>query len=204
MLSLIRPMPFLLVVSLSAFGTSSSAQESTSDAPQYDDGNALVLPQDYRSWPFLGAGLGLTYEEGGASEEAPLFTQVFVNPSAYRGFLETGSWPDKSLFVLELREPASEVSINQSGFFPSDLSGLEAEVKDSRFDDGWAYFSFGNASSGFLSVAAPLPLESATGMSAAPCIECHTAHGAVERTFVQFYPTLFDIAREKGTLKPDY
>ena len=50
----------------------------------------------------------------------------------------------------------------------------------------------------------PLPRESATGMSAAPCIECHTDHGAVERTFVQFHPTLLDIAREKGTLKPDY
>jgi hypothetical protein len=32
-----------------------------------------------------------------------------------------------------------------------------------------------------------------------------TDDGALaERTFVQFYPTLLEVAREKGTLKPDF
>ena len=42
------------------------------------------------------------------------------------------------------------------------------------------------------------------GEAAAPCVECHTEHTAVERTFVQFYPTLLEVAREKGTLKPGF
>ncbi len=34
----------------------------------------------------------------------------------------------------------------------------------------------------------------------ADCYSCHTAHGAVDTTFVQFYPTLLPIARSKRTL----
>ncbi len=46
--------------------------------------------------------------------------------------------------------------------------------------------------------------EPLAGNDVAACIECHTDHAAVERTFVQFYPTFLEIAREKGTLKSDY
>jgi aspartate oxidase len=43
-----------------------------------------------------------------------------------------------------------------------------------------------------------------SGNRVAACIACHTEHTAVERTFVQFYPTLLDVAREKGTLKTGF
>ena len=49
------------------------------------------------------------------------------------------------------------------------------------------------------SAAAPL-----TGDAVRSCVECHTQHTAVERTFVQFYPTLLEVARRKGTLKPAF
>jgi hypothetical protein len=48
-------------------------------------------------------------------------------------------------------------------------------------------------------VAKPL-----AGDEVASCVQCHSEHGAVERTFVQFYPHLLDVAREKGTLKPGH
>ncbi len=75
---------------------------------------------------------------------------------------------------------------------------LEAEVKDSRFEDGWAFFDLGPANA-LRETAAPL-----SGERVARCIECHTKHTAVERTFVQFYPTLLEVARAKGTLKPGF
>ena len=75
---------------------------------------------------------------------------------------------------------------------------LEAEVKDSRFADGWAFFNFGRGAD-LTEVAAPL-----SGAAAAPCVQCHTQETAVERTFVQFYPTLLEVARQKGTLKPGF
>ena len=38
----------------------------------------------------------------------------------------------------------------------------------------------------------------------ADCYSCHAAHGAVDTTFVQFYPTLLPIAKSKGTLSAGY
>jgi hypothetical protein len=38
----------------------------------------------------------------------------------------------------------------------------------------------------------------------ADCYSCHQAHGAVDTTFVQFYPTLLPIAQEKKTLSASY
>ncbi|HUL13029.1 MAG TPA: hypothetical protein VLU73_12785, partial [Methylococcaceae bacterium] len=36
------------------------------------------------------------------------------------------------------------------------------------------------------------------------CHTCHGKNGAVENTFVQFYPTLLPVAERKGTLKASY
>ena len=38
----------------------------------------------------------------------------------------------------------------------------------------------------------------------ANCYSCHQEHGVVDTTFVQFYPTLMPIAKDKGTLIADY
>ena len=176
-------------------------QQVTADGPRYQSGDALELPTEYRAWPFIGAGLGMTYEgeEGTPAQVAsPTFSHAFVNPSSYTSFLKTGVWPNGTVFVLEFRQSATEGSINVGGRFATNLVQLEAEVKDSRFEDGWAYYVFGQGDS-MLEVADPLPPDQATR-----CVECHSTHGAVERTFVQFYPTLLDVAREKGTLKPEF
>ena len=36
------------------------------------------------------------------------------------------------------------------------------------------------------------------------CLSCHSQHGAVDNTFVQFYPTLLEVAKTKGTVKSNY
>ena len=163
-------------------------QPAPIDGPQYGNGNALVRPANYREWIFLGSGLGMTYD---ASAAGTTFTNVFVNPAAYRGFMNTGRWPDKSVFVLEFRASATEAPPNTNGRFQTRLVGIEAEVKDARFPDGWAFYNFRGADS-----AAPL-----AGQDVASCVECHTKNTAVERTFVQFYPTLLEVATKMGTVK---
>ena len=173
------------------------AQQSQRDGPRYD-GMRLVRPGDYREWPFLGSGLGLTYMEANAANAAPPFTNVFVNPSSYRRFIETGTWPNQTVFVLESRRSETNAAPNVGGRFQGEMLGLEAEVKDARFPDGWAFFNFGRAPT-LTSAAAPL-----TGDAVRACVECHTQHTAVERTFVQFYPTLLEVARRKGTVKPAF
>ena len=78
------------------------------------------------------------------------------------------------------------------------MAALEVAVKDTkRFPDGgWAYFDFSNRN-GAPESAAPLP-------KTASCYACHANNTAVENMFVQFYPTLFDVAKRLGTVKPTY
>jgi hypothetical protein len=173
------------------------ARQSAGEAIRYVNGNHLVLPADYREWVWVSSGLGMTYEgEAARTGRPPTFTNVFVNPSSYRSFLNTGRWPDRTLFILEFRASTSQGSINTGGHFQGALVGIEAEVKDARFPDGWAFFNFGDR------VTANASTEPIA--DAARCVECHTRHTAVERTFVQFYPTLLDAARKHGTVKPGF
>jgi hypothetical protein len=164
-------------------------------APQYAKRTNLIRPTDYREWVFVSSGLGMTYDNGRPSA-APSFGNVFVNPSSYRAFMRTGKWPDRTIFILEIRASGGEASINKAGRFQTSLAGVEAEVKDSRFPDGWAFFNFGRGGS-LIDTAEPLPASEG-------CVECHTKNTAVERTFVQFYPTLMEVARRMGTVKPNF
>jgi hypothetical protein len=171
-----------------------SAQQN--DGPQYAAGtNRLLRPANYREWIFLSSSLGLNYPPPGAAAGPQRFDNVFVNPSSYRSFLQTGKWPDKTIFVLEFREVGSEKAESRNGRFQTGLQGIESDVKDSRFADGWGFFGFGANDKD----AAPL-----SGDTVQRCIDCHSAHTAVERTFVQFYPVLFDVAKRMGTVKPNY
>jgi hypothetical protein len=174
----------------------STAGQQQSEAPRYTNGSNLIRPPDYREWVFLSSGLGMDYTPEPGAKSSPSFGNVFVNPSSYREFMKTGKWPDKTTFVLEFRASTSEGSINKAGRFQAQLVGVEAEVKDSKFPDGWAFFNFGRGAA-MTDSAAPLPVD-------AGCVECHTKNTAVERTFVQFYPTLLDVARRMKTVKPGF
>jgi hypothetical protein len=192
-----------LAAIVAASMTAVDGQTIEEDGPRYQNETTLIRPDDYRDWQFLSSGLGMTYEAevrdfAGAESRPQRFQNVFVNRSSYGSFVETGSWPDGTIFVLEIRAAATEASINRAGRFQTELVALEAEVKDSRFPDGWAFFDFGRAGT-LREMAEPL-----TGDRVARCVQCHTEHTAVERTFVQFYPTLLEVAREKGTLRPGF
>jgi len=67
-----------------------------------------MRPQNYREWIFLSSGLGMTYGALAAPEQR--FDNIFVNRDAYRGFLETGHWPDQTILLLEVRSAESKGS----------------------------------------------------------------------------------------------
>src|SRR4051794_20486421 len=72
-----------------------SAQTFAGDGPQYVAGtNNLISPDNYREWIFVGSSLGLNYPAPGQPAGPSQFESVFVNPSSYRSFLQTGKWPD--------------------------------------------------------------------------------------------------------------
>jgi cytochrome P460 len=198
-------MKYLRVAGVCLFAAALHAQQPVPAAPagpQYTAGGELIRPADFREWMFVTSGLGMTYNQPTPrpdSEQAgpvrtPSFTNVYVNPSSYRAFMKTGQWPDKTIFILEVRASTSEGSINKGGHFQTNLVVIEASVKDeARFPGKWAYFDFGR--------------DMKTQVVALPrterCYACHTDNGAVDNTFVQFYPTLLEVATKMGTVKAE-
>ncbi|HLG58800.1 MAG TPA: cytochrome P460 family protein [Vicinamibacterales bacterium] len=185
----------LVLAYIAAFTVTTDGQ-ATDSGPRYVNGMNLARPADYREWVYLSSGLGMEYNPVPGQQQGQSFGNVFVNPSSYRAFMKTGKWPDRTVFVLEFRASKSEGSINKAGRFQGDLVGLEAEVKDARFPDGWGFFNFSQKGT-IVNTAEPLPLS-------AGCAECHTKNTAVERTFVQFYPTLMEVARKMGTVNKGF
>jgi len=164
-----------------------SSAESPQDVVQYTNGDELVRPQSYREWVFVSAGFRLSNNPSPA--EGATFTNVFVSPSAYRQFLVTGNWPDKTVLVEEKRMSSNKGSLNQTSQFQTDLVGISVKVKDAaRFQDQWAYFSFDSAA------------QTSKANPKAACWQCHHDHGGVDSTYVQFYPTLKPVAQKFGTL----
>lgn len=163
------------------------------DGPQYTRDGMMRLPANYREWVFLSSGLAMTYGPTGQTnaEGNPRFDNVFVSPAAYKSFQKTGAWPDKTVMVLEIRDSDSHVSINKGGRVQTGVAAVEVHVKDTaRFKGGWAFFGFAKGDTAKLIPAT------------ANCYSCHSEHGAVDTTFVQFYPTLIDVAKQKGKFKP--
>ena len=191
----------LLLTSGIAWSRMPAAQvpPSSVEGPIYSGSGQLIRPTNYREWVYVTSGLGMTYGPAqAAADRPPLFDNVFVTREAYREFMRSGTWPDKTMFILEIRRAEENVSINNGGRTQGPLAFIEAAVKDlKRFPDGgWGYFSF-DSPQGLTDQAAPLP-------ATAPCYSCHKTNTAVENTFVQFYPTLFEVAKRLGTVKAAY
>ena len=186
------------------------APTRVTDGARFTASGAVVRPADYREWVYLTSGLGMSYapeavaeraQATAAGQERPaVFDNVFVNRQSYRAFMQTGRWPEGTMFILELRRGERHVSIDTGGQTQSAVMGLEAAVKDSaRYAStgGWAYFGLGGGRNPLVESAMPNP-------PTASCYACHGEHTAVENTFVQFYPTLLEVAQKMGTVKPTY
>jgi hypothetical protein len=179
-----------VTIALSAGRNETSA--TVTAGPQFTADGKLVRPENYRRWVYVSSGYGMSYSQK-AADSMVMFTNVFVTPAAYDYYLANGNWPDKTMFVLELYGSTSQGSINKHGSYQSEFMGLDVEVKDEkRFADKWAYFGFNTTEKA----------AGATTPSKNDCWKCHETNAAVEHSFVQFYPELLKVAREKGTIKP--
>lgn len=210
--------PLVLVLALVGFGLRAHTPSAVAAAPAgYPAPAATVtVPPDYRSWAYVTTGLSMKYKEEktttmgavpGAHAVQPLaqtaaggqvFHNVFVTPAAFQYFVANGHWPDKTMFVLEIRAAVNkDQPFLTKGLYQAEIVDLKAELRDdARYPaDKWKWFSF-TQKNGAWQPAAPEPNAS--------CFECHTKHGAVDKSFVQFYPTLYPIAKAKGTLNPGF
>jgi hypothetical protein len=146
------------------------------EAPRYV-GDRLERPRGYERWIAVGASLGLGYSENASPHEA--FHQVFIAPSAFDAFRETGCFPEGTMLALEIAAVGSSVLPARTGRFADVREALEIAVKDRRQPGGWAYYSFGD---GTRATAPPF--------KASDCASCHRTHAQTDNVFTQFYPRL--------------
>jgi hypothetical protein len=161
------------------------AQPAPANPLTYTADGRLEFPQAYRKWVYLTSGLDMSYLPD-RLRSLSTFGNVFVNPEAYDAFVASGTWPDKTVLVLEVRRAEQNASINRAGRSQGDIVQTELHVKDAaRFEGDWAFFAFRDETP-----AAVIP-------RTANCYSCHQEHAAVDTTFVQFYPTLLPIPVRK-------
>ena len=183
----------IAIAALSLAAAVAATAQTPGAGPSYTAKGEMQYPADYRRWVYLSSGLDMSYRAGPPMPGMSQFDNVFVDPAAYESFLQTGTWPDKTVMVLEARRGEQNGSINKAGRFQTERQGIEVHVKDNaRFAGGWAFFDFDGDKPGQL-----IPTTQA-------CYACHAAHAAVDTTFVQFYPTLKPFAAAKGTFSAAY
>jgi hypothetical protein len=163
-----------------------TGRSSDPDTLHFTTKGELDFPANYRDWVWLTSGLGMSYSSTTENPD-PKFDNVFVSPASYKTFVSTGTWPASTVFILEIRSSHNQGSINKSGHYQGDLLDIEAHVK--KPDGQWAFYGFGNGTKPAAAIGHD-----------ASCYSCHEQHGAVDTTFVQFYPTLLPVARQKKTL----
>lgn len=178
-----------LIITISIIVTARQTQRTT--APVFEGKNTLLRPADYREWIFVGSSRGLSYVQNvnpqnqDASGMNEMYHNVYIKPESYREFAKTGKFPEGTILALELVSAGAKKEPALQGTFESEFIGLEFAVKDSsRFENGWAYFSFSNGTgSSYRDKAQPFP-------ASAGCVSCHKQNAATDNVFTQFYPVL--------------
>jgi hypothetical protein len=168
---------------------------STIHSARYTDEGALIRPRNWREWIFVGMPVTPNALNGGKAI-LPEAQAVYIDPTSWSHWKETGTFRDGTMFAVELTLLKSEgaavdgstTEITGRGFFQDDFSGLQFAIKDSeRFADepgNWAYFStnIGAKESEYPESMVALPTKS--------CNSCHQANGGQDWVFTQFYPAL--------------
>src|SRR5215471_3818090 len=146
-----------LAVALSghSFPISSSrvAAEAQESAAVFDSDGKLKLPTGFRSWVFVGAPL-TPNALNNAKAGFPEYHHVYVEKKNVDAYLETGSFPEGTLFVKELTRvlnptfpDGSRKEPSGRGYFNGEYNGIDVSVKDSkRFakTNNWGFFTFGH------------------------------------------------------------
>ncbi len=167
-----------------AAATVPAVAKSALDVARFTADGQLVKPADLAQWVFLGASLGMGYNQPTSDPTGPgQFQVVLMEPTAYRYFTEHGTYAPGSMFLLSFYGADQRRSINKTGYVQADLSNFEIHLVDARKapDEGRVFYVFGAQAN-----------EGSAMPKGSECVRCHAGHGAFEGTFAQFYPAIRD------------
>lgn len=168
--------------------------------PEFDDAGRLLRPVDFETWVVVGTSIGLGYTPGDKADpkNPGQFNNVYLQRQAFDHFVETGEFPEQTVFVVTNQPSRSTKDDGKSairaGFFAAPTVGMEVSVKDStRYpDDGWGYFMFHDK-----------PGEKKKKRDAEKpfvrkdCADCHAEHAATDMVFTQYYSVLTEARRKR-------
>jgi len=186
----------LIILGVAGLTTAAAVQSSPAAAarattngntvgPRYDKDGALLLPDDYRRWIFIGSSLGMSYSEGAQGME--MFHETLMEPTAYQHFVDTGTFREGTMLALILHGSGERVPPMRQGRFATEVHGVEMAVKDSSHrPEKWAYYNFG----GMMGLRT-----AAQAMPKASCHDCHAQHAKRDNVFLQFYTMLAEAAK---------
>ena len=104
-----------------------------------------------------------------------MFHETLMEPTAYKHFVDTGTFREGTMFALLLHGTGENVLPARHGKFATDVHGVEMAVKDtSHRAEGWAYYNFGGMG-GIRTTAQAMPKES--------CYSCHVQHAKRDNVF---------------------
>lgn len=161
--------------------------------PRFTPAGELIRPEGWETWVLAGTSMGLTYTES-ATAPAPGeppgdFLNVYLQPWAYARFMETGEFPEGTMFALVGSDPVERTDPARGGFTQGAMSLLEVHLKkEGLHESGWGFYGFGGGEE----TAELIPGDAA-------CYSCHRDEAAFDNAFVQFYPAM----RERLGLEPD-
>src|SRR3989454_8143128 len=95
------------VVAWQAVATSQQQAPRDDRLPRFAPGGQLLPPVGWEAWVMVGSSPGLSYAAAPppAAGAAPgMFHNVYVQPWAYREFIRTGAFPERTMFVLSFYE----------------------------------------------------------------------------------------------------
>jgi Cytochrome P460 len=188
--------------------------------PDYNAQGELIAPKGFRSWVFVGADLSPVYKadlpESTPRERArnavkksvnktpdnhantpdaeaktsDSFHNIYISREAYQTFLETKTFPDPTILVMEVFQAKSkdDKGVLTGGEFEANRIAFEVAVRDKNRPGGgvaWAYYAFDLD-------AKARPTKPAPAQPDASCYKCHLKNARTDNVWVQFYPALRD------------
>jgi hemerythrin-like domain-containing protein len=144
-----------------------SSGRGDGESPRFTAEGELIRPEGWEAWVMTGASIGLSYAEPGAptpaSDGPGMFHNVYMQPWAYRHFLDTGEFAEETMFILAFYGASQDADPAQSGFFEGELAPvMEVHLKKQDLhESGWGFYGFsGDAESAEMIVGT------------APCYSC--------------------------------
>jgi hypothetical protein len=194
---------FLAIASACSSGVNGGQDARSADAvradsippellPRFTPTGELIRPDGWEGWVLAGTSMGLGYTEPttlpAPGDPPGIFLNVYVQPWAYERFMDSGEFPQGTMFVLAMAEPVTRVDPARRGFTMGEISMMEVHLKrEGLHESGWGFYGFGGD-------ATSAPMISGD----ANCYSCHRDEAAHDQAFVQFYPKM----RERLGLVP--